>query len=259
MIFIRSINFTLTKPARIVPAMLLRPDRPKPFLARTIGAVMAGISSPRFAAARRRSALAGLDARQLADIGLAFVDGDYVPCRPDAVTPTVRDSRDDDIERIAGIYAHHILHGSASFEEVPPPDEELARRRADVVRDGLPYLVATIGDTVAGYAYASRYRTRSAYRYAVEDSVYVAEGMHRRGIGRALLAALIARCEAGPWRQMIAVIGNSGNAPSIGLHRRLGFAHAGTLHAVGWKFGAWTDTVLMQRSLNGGDRCPPTP
>jgi phosphinothricin acetyltransferase len=167
------------------------------------------------------------------------------------------DSRDDDIPAVQRIYAHHVLRGLASFEEVPPPPAELARRRADILSRGLPYLVAEVDGAVAGYSYASPYRGRSAYRFTLEDSVYIANGLHRRGIGRALLTTLLARCERGPWRQMIAVIGDSGNAASIGLHTRLGFRRMGALDAVGWKFDRWVDSVLMQRALNGGDAKPP--
>ena len=155
------------------------------------------------------------------------------------------------------IYARHVLQGLASFEEVAPTLEEMLERRADVLAQRLPYLVAELGGAVAGYSYASAYRARSAYRYAIEDSVYLAEGLSGRGIGRALLASLIARCEPGPWRQMIAVIGDSGNEASIRLHRSLGFTHAGTLRSVGFKFGRWVDSVLMQRELGPGDSTPP--
>ena len=165
----------------------------------------------------------------------------------------IRDSRDGDVARIAVIYAHHVRHGVASFEEVPPAADELARRRADVLDRGLPYLVAELDGNVVGYAYASPYRARSAYRFSLEDSVYVDPACHRRGAGRALLGALIARCEAGPWRQMIAVIGDSANHASIGLHARLGFRPAGTLRSVGFKFGRWIDSVLMQRPLGADD------
>jgi phosphinothricin acetyltransferase len=168
----------------------------------------------------------------------------------------IRDSVDRDVPAIQRIYAHHVLHGSASFEEVPPPADELASRRAGVLHSGLPYLVAETEAGVVGYCYAAPYRTRSAYRFTIEDTVYVADGQHRRGIGRALLTALIARCDGGPWRQMVAVIGDSNNTPSISLHAQLGFQRVGVLRSVGWKFGRWTDTVLMQRGLNGGDIAP---
>ena len=168
-----------------------------------------------------------------------------------------RDSRDDDVPAVQRIYAAHVLHGLASFEETPPSVEELAERRRQVLARGLPYLVAEQDGEVLGYCYATPYRPRSAYRFTLEDSVYVARGGEGRGVGRLLLAALIARCEAGPWRQMIAVIGDSGNAASIGLHRSLGFAEAGLLRAVGFKFGRWVDSVLMQRPLNEGQETLP--
>lgn len=161
----------------------------------------------------------------------------------------VRDARDDDIAQIAAIYAFHVRHGAASFEEEPPSHAEMVRRRADVLGRGLPYLVAEVDGCVGGYSYATPYRARSAYRFTIENSVYVDQGRTRSGIGRTLLTELIARCERGAWRQMIAVIGDSANAPSIGLHASLGFTHAGTLRAVGFKFGRWLDSVLMQRPL----------
>jgi L-amino acid N-acyltransferase YncA len=169
----------------------------------------------------------------------------------------VRDSAEDDVEVIRTIYAHHVLHGLASFEETPPPLAEMAARRAAVRDLGLPHLVAEAEGRILGYSYASAYRPRPAYRFTVEDSVYVAAGAAGRGIGTALLAALIARCEAGCWRQMMAVIGDSGNAASIALHRRLGFRVAGSLTSVGFKFGRWVDSVLMQRPLGPGDTSPP--
>ena len=164
----------------------------------------------------------------------------------------VRDARDDDMGAIQAIYAHHVLHGTASFEEEPPPLAEMQRRRADVLARGLPYLVAEIDGRVAGYSYATPYRARSAYRFSIENSVYVDHARHRSAIGRALLTELIARCERGDWRQMIAIIGDSAQAASIGLHASLGFRHIGTLQAVGLKFGRWLDTVLMQRALGQG-------
>lgn len=170
---------------------------------------------------------------------------------------TVRDATEADVAAIHEIYAHHVRVGTASFEEVPPTTDEIAARRAAAVRAGLPYLAAELDGAVVGYAYATRYRPRPAYRYTLEDSVYVAPGLHRRGIGGALLGALIARCEAGPWRQMVAVIGDSGNADSIGLHARFGFRQVGTLHDVGFKLGRWLDTVVMQRALGAGADLPP--
>ncbi|MGA0560848.1 GNAT family N-acetyltransferase [Ancylobacter sp. VNQ12] len=164
----------------------------------------------------------------------------------------VRDAHVPDMAAIQAIYAHHVLHGLATFEEVPPSVEELGARRTAVLGAGLPYIVAESGGEVVGYSYATAYRPRPAYRFTVEDSIYVADGRGGLGIGSALLAELIARCEAGPWRQMIAVIGNSGNAGSIALHRRHGFAHTGVLHDVGFKLGRWVDSVLMQRPLGAG-------
>ena len=161
----------------------------------------------------------------------------------------VRDARAEDMGEVQAIYAHHVLHGLASFEEEPPSLAEMQRRRADVLARGLPYLVAEVGGEVAGYSYASPYRTRPAYRFTIENSVYVDPARARAGVGRALLSALIARCQAGDWQQMIAVIGDSANAASIGLHAALGFRQVGTLHAVGFKFGRWVDSVLMQRAL----------
>jgi phosphinothricin acetyltransferase len=170
---------------------------------------------------------------------------------------TVRPAAEADMTAVQAIYAHHVLHGLATFEEVPPSVDEMLSRRASVLSLGFPYLVAEIDGRVGGYSYATAYRARPAYRHTIENSVYVAEGLDSRGIGTALLKALIARCEAGPWRQMLAIIGNSGNAGSIALHRRLGFEHVGTLKSVGFKLGRWVDTVLMQRSLGVGDTALP--
>ena len=164
----------------------------------------------------------------------------------------VRDARDDDMGAVQAIYAHHVLHGTASFEEEPPPLAEMQRRRGEVLARGLPYLVAEIDGRVAGYSYATPYRARSAYRFSIENSVYVDHARQRLGVGRALLTELIGRCERGDWRQMIAIIGDSAQAASIGLHASVGFRHVGTLQSVGIKFGRWLDTVLMQRALGQG-------
>jgi phosphinothricin acetyltransferase len=169
----------------------------------------------------------------------------------------IRDSREDDMVKIQSIYRYHVLHGAASFEEEPPSVNELRRRRADVLRRGLPYLVAELEGEIVGYSYATLYRSRSAYRFTIENSVYVHHEFSRRGIGRALLTELIRRCEAGNWRQMVAVIGDTGNIASISLHEVLGFRLVGTLRAVGYKFGGWVDTVLMQRALGAGDATLP--
>jgi L-amino acid N-acyltransferase YncA len=176
------------------------------------------------------------------------------PVRPAIV---VRDAQDADMPAIQAIYAHHVLHGLATFEEVPPDVPEMLRRRAAILALRLPYLVAEADGRVLGYSYASTYRPRPAYRNTIEDSVYVADGQGGQGIGTALLSALIARCEAGPWRQMLAVIGNSSNEGSIALHRRLGFEEMCTLRSVGFKLGQWVDCVLMQRALGAGDGTPP--
>ena len=160
---------------------------------------------------------------------------------------------------VRGIYAHYVLRSLATFEETPPTlDEMLLRRRASVDL-GLPYLVAEAGEEILGFAYAAAYRSRPAYRFTVEDSVYVADGLRGRGIGSALLGELVARCEAGPWRQMLAVVGDSGNSGSIALHRRFGFELAGTLRSVGFKHGRWVDTPILQRGLGAGDTQPPAP
>jgi L-amino acid N-acyltransferase YncA len=169
----------------------------------------------------------------------------------------VRDAVDDDMSDVQAIYAFHVWHGLATFEETPPSTQQLLSRRTSVLTLGLPYLVAEIAGRVVGYSYATDYRPRTAYRYTIEDSVYVAEGLHGRGIGTRLLEQLIARCEHGPWRQMLAVIGHSGNAASIAVHRRLGFEPVGTFKSVGFKLGRWVDTVLMQRSLSAGDSINP--
>ncbi|MEO3385238.1 N-acetyltransferase family protein [Mesorhizobium sp. CAU 1741] len=178
---------------------------------------------------------------------------DITQTLPRADLVTVSDASERDLIAVQAIYAHHVLHGLASFEEVPPTVEEIAARRAGVLAAGLPYLVAELGGRVVGYAYATAYRPRPAYRYTVEDSVYVEDGLGGKGVGTALLGQLIQRCESGPWRQMLAVIGNSENAGSMGLHRRMGFAMVGTFASVGFKHGRWVDSVLMQRALGDGD------
>jgi phosphinothricin acetyltransferase len=169
----------------------------------------------------------------------------------------IRPSRDDDIAKIAAIYRHHVVHGVASFEDIPPDENEVARRRRDILALGLPYLVAERSGRVVGYCYASRYRARSAYRFTLEDSIYVDGAEVGRGIGRALLSTLIERCCELGYRQMVAVIGGSDQWPSIRLHETLGFTRAGLLSAVGFKFGGWVDIVLMQRALGPGATTPP--
>ncbi|MGH7046272.1 MAG: GNAT family N-acetyltransferase [Stellaceae bacterium] len=170
---------------------------------------------------------------------------------------SLRSSQERDVAAITAIYAHHVLHGVASFEEVPPERDEIAHRRRAILESGLPYLVAERSGNIVGYCYASPYRTRSAYRFTLEDSIYVAAGEIGRGIGRALLSELIERSAALGYRQMVAVIGGSEQWPSIRLHQALGFAHIGVMPAVGFKFGGWVDTVLMQRRLGDGATTPP--
>lgn len=162
-----------------------------------------------------------------------------------------------DVPAIQAIYAHHVLKGLASFEEEPPSVEEMRRRFEDVVARRLPYLVAHVGGVMTGYGYCAPYRTRSAYRYALEDSIYVRPEAQGRGVGRALLAGLIGRSEALGYRQLIAVIGDSAHAASIGLHEGQGFMRVGTLRSVGFKFGRWVDSVIMQRPLGPGDATKP--
>lgn len=170
-----------------------------------------------------------------------------------AFTPLVRPSAEIDVPVITGIYAHYVAHGSASFETVSPDAAEMARRRQDVLRHGLPYLVAEVDATVIGYAYVVPYRSRAAYRFTVEDSVYVHRDHVGKGVGRSLLAALVEACEKTSCRQMVAVIGGKHNTASIRLHQGFGFQQVGVLKSVGFKFGAWVDTVLMQLRLGAGD------
>src|SRR5262245_34936416 len=176
---------------------------------------------------------------------------------PVEVVPALRPAQRDDLAAVQAIYSHHVLTGLASFEEIAPSTEELERRWRGVTQRGLPYLVAEYGGEVAGYAYCTLYRERSAYRHTLEDSVYVHKDMVGRGIGKLLLSELIRRCDELPYRQMIAVIGDSGNAASIGLHAACGFLRIGTLRSVGFKFGRWVDSVFMQRPLGPGDGRPP--
>jgi len=153
----------------------------------------------------------------------------------------LRGAEDSDVEAIQAIYAHHVLTGLGTFEEEPPTTAEMANRCAAILDRGLPWLVAEEGGLVLGYGYAGPFRSRAAYRYTVEDSVYVAEAARGRGIGKALLSALIRDCEAMGLRQMVGVIGDSGNRASIALHRTLGFELKAVAPAVGWKFDRWVD------------------
>ncbi len=169
----------------------------------------------------------------------------------------VRDAGAADVPAIAAIYAHHVRHGLASFEETPPDAAEIGRRLSEIRARGLPYLVVELDGALRGFAYAGPYRTRSAYRYSVEDSVYVAPGAVGSGIGRAALAEVIERSTALGMRQMIAVIGDSGNSASIRLHEALGFRRSGLLQSAGFKLGRWVDSVIMQRCLGVGDSMLP--
>ena len=172
---------------------------------------------------------------------------------------TVRDVERGDVDAVSGIYAHHVMHGTGTFELVAPTVAEMADRIAAIVDAGLPFLVADAGGHITGFAYAGPYRSRPAYRQTVEDSIYLLPEASGRGVGTALLRALLPRCEAWGARQIVAVIGDSANEASVRLHAKCGFAHVGTLRSVGWKHGRWLDTVLMQRALGAGDGQPPAP
>ena len=168
----------------------------------------------------------------------------------------IRPSGPNDVAAMAEIYRAHVLRGSGTFEIDPPTVDEFARRRTDVVSRGWPWLVAQLRGQVKGFAYAAPFRPRPAYRYCLEDSIYVAEDCVGRGLGRLLLAELLALCESRGARQMLAVIGDSGNQASIALHASLGFEPAGAIHAAGWKFDRWLDVVLMQKALGPGSSRP---
>jgi L-amino acid N-acyltransferase YncA len=168
----------------------------------------------------------------------------------------IRPSQAEDLDAVTSIYAWNVLHGTGTFEIDAPDRTEMERRRGDVVGKGLPWLVLERAGTVLGYAYANQFRPRPAYRFCLEDSVYLAPDAVGLGFGRLLLAELLARCEAVGARQMLAVIGDSGNAGSIGVHRTLGFALTGTIKAAGRKFDRWLDVVVMQKSLGAGDAAP---
>ena len=176
----------------------------------------------------------------------------------------IRPSTTHDLPAITAIYAQAVLHGTGTFELDPPDQPEMARRRDDVLSKGLPWLVAQAQGQVLGYAYANHFRPRRAYRFCLEDSIYLHPEARGQGLGRVLLAELLGRCEAAGARQMLAVIGDAANAGSIGVHAALGFEHTGVLKASGWKFDRWLDVVLMQRALGPGAALPapadaPTP
>lgn len=171
--------------------------------------------------------------------------------------PLIRPSLDKDIPAITAIYAHHVLHGTGTFETEPPSVADMTTRRADVLSKGLPYLVAEDDGRIVGFAYGNWFKPRPAYRYSVEDSIYLAPDLHRKGLGRALLTELLARCESVGIRKMMAIIGDSANAGSVGVHRALGFEQVGKIESCGWKFGAWRDIVIMQKTLGVGNTQPP--
>jgi len=169
----------------------------------------------------------------------------------------IRPSLETDLPAIHAIYGAAVLHGTGTFETEVPDLPEMTRRRAEVLGRSLPWLVAEQAGQVLGYAYANYFRPRLAYRFCLEDSIYLAPNQQGKGLGRLLLAELIARCEAAGARQMLAVIGDSENKGSIGVHAALGFEHTGILKSSGWKFGRWLDVVLMQRQLGAGDQSSP--
>jgi len=170
----------------------------------------------------------------------------------------IRPSTPADLPAITAIYGWNVLNGTGTFELDAPDDAEMTRRRDDVLSKGLPWLVAERDGVVLGYAYANHFRPRKAYRFCLEDSVYLASDAKGQGLGRALLVELLARCEAAGARQMLAVIGDSANLGSIGVHRTLGFEHIGVMKAAGWKFDQWRDVVVMQKALGLGQTTDPT-
>ncbi len=172
---------------------------------------------------------------------------------------TIRPSTEADVPAIAAIYGHHVRTGTGTFEIDPPSESDMAARRTEVLARGLPYLVAEMDRKVVGFAYCNWFKPRPAYRFCAEDSIYLAPQTQGMGIGRALLAELMAQAQATGLRKLIAVIGDSRNASSIGVHRSAGFTEVGVLKSCGWKFGQWLDVVMMERSLGQGDRSQPPP
>ncbi|MBC7380624.1 MAG: N-acetyltransferase [Burkholderiaceae bacterium] len=170
--------------------------------------------------------------------------------------PNIRPSREEDIPAITAIYSHHVLHGTGTFETTPPTESDMGARRADVLSKSLPYLVSEENGKVIGFAYCTWFKPRPAYRFSAEDSIYMADGTGGKGHGRALLEALAAQAQAVGIRKLIAVIGDSANAGSVGVHRAVGFNAVGVLRSCGWKFGKWLDVVLMEKALGQGDSTP---
>lgn len=171
--------------------------------------------------------------------------------------PLIRPSTDHDVAAITLIYAHHVLHGTGTFETTPPTETDMATRRADVLSKGLPWLVLEDGGQVIGFAYGNWFKPRPAYRFSVEDSIYLAPEAAGKGLGRALLAELLAKLQAGGVRKVMAVIGDSANAGSVGVHTALGFERVGIVKSCGWKFDRWLDIVLMEKTLGEGDSTRP--
>lgn len=172
--------------------------------------------------------------------------------------PNIRPSTFADIPAITAIYRHHVLHGTGTFEVEPPSEQDMLARRADVLARGLPYLVAEGEDgQILGFTYANWFKPRPAYRFSAEDSIYIADSARGQGLGRKLLDALSQQAEAAGVRKLLAVIGDSANAGSIGVHRAAGFTEIGVMRSVGWKFDRWLDIVLMEKSLGDGDTTPP--
>lgn len=171
--------------------------------------------------------------------------------------PLIRPSRDEDIPAITAIYRHHVLTGTGTFEIDPPSESDMLSRRADVLAKGLPYLVVEEDGQVLGFAYCNWFKPRPAYRFSAEDSIYMAADAHHKGLGKALLAELCAQAERAGVRKFLAVIGDSCNAGSIGVHRSVGFTHVGIIQSCGWKFERWLDVVMMEKTLGAGDRTSP--
>jgi phosphinothricin acetyltransferase len=169
----------------------------------------------------------------------------------------IRPSLPEDMPSITAIYAHHVLHGTGTFEVTPPTTDDMRARREDVLSKGLPYLVAVDGNHVLGFTYCNWFKPRPAYRFSAEDSIYLAPEANGQGLGRLLLTELMAQAEKAGVRKLIAVIGDSANAASIGVHRSAGFEHVGTLKSCGWKFDRWLDVVMMDKALGWGDTCAP--